>query len=102
MDRPVQSGRAPLPEQAGSAESRAAPELRPAPVDGEPTPLERMTANLVDNAVRYNHRGGHVTVETGVAEDVGAGDADVLLQITNSGPLIPAGGAAGPMAPRQP
>ncbi|MEX5708990.1 hypothetical protein AB1484_11940 [Parafrankia sp. FMc6] len=27
-----------------------------------------MTANLVDNAVRYNHRGGHVTVETGVAE----------------------------------
>lgn len=44
-------------------------------VDGEPTLLERMTANLVDNAVRYNHRGGHVTVETRAA-----GGAAALLE----------------------
>ncbi|WP_018504840.1 sensor histidine kinase [Parafrankia discariae] len=81
---------------AGDARGRGVAlrrELRPAPVDGEPTLLERMTANLVDNAVRYNHRGGHVTVETRAA------GSDVLLRVSNSGPPIPAGGAAALLEP---
>jgi signal transduction histidine kinase len=49
---------------AAAAKARAAanvavqPQLRPAPVSGEPVLLERMIGNLVDNAVRYNRAGG--------------------------------------------
>ncbi len=59
-------------------------DLRAAPVLGEPVLLERMTANLLANAIRYNHPGGHVAVSTGVA----AGEA--FLCVTNSGRTVPA------------
>ena len=39
--------------------------LRDAPVDGSEALLSRMVDNLVDNAVRYNERGGWIRVETG-------------------------------------
>ena len=37
-------------------------DLEPAWTWGERQLLERMIANLIDNAIRYNERGGHVTV----------------------------------------
>ena len=43
-----------------------------------------MTANLLANAIRYNHRGGHVTVSTGVAAD------GAFLRVSNSGRPVPA------------
>ncbi len=41
-----------------------APELRPAPVVGDPGLLERLAGNLVENAVRYNHLQGRIWVRT--------------------------------------
>ena len=40
--------------------------LEPAWVDGDPGLLERLIANLLDNALRYNEPGGHVSVSTRV------------------------------------
>jgi signal transduction histidine kinase len=62
-------------------------DLRPAPIIGEPILLERMVSNLIDNAIRYNHAGGHVTVTTGTAA------AQAFLRIANTGPPIVPGEA---------
>ena len=72
-------------EVAASATQRAAEqqvELRtnalPAPIAGDPTLLDRMIVNLVDNAIRYNQPGGHVTTTTGNADAiVSAHDGDI-------------------------
>ncbi|MFC7763372.1 sensor histidine kinase [Catellatospora bangladeshensis] len=39
-------------------------ELRPAPVIGDPSLLDRLAGNLIENAVRYNHLGGRIWVES--------------------------------------
>jgi signal transduction histidine kinase len=58
-------------------------ELQPAPILADPVLLPRMVANLVDNAVRHNHPGGTVRVETGTDRDV------VRLAVANTGPTVP-------------
>jgi len=59
-------------------------QLRPAPVTGDPVLLERLTQNLVDNAMRYNlPEHGWITVTTGVVDD------NVHLTVENSGPPVP-------------
>jgi signal transduction histidine kinase len=68
-------------------------DLQPAPISGEPILLERMVSNLVDNAVRYNHADGHITVTTGTAA------AQAFLRITNTGPPIPPDEADGLLEP---
>ncbi|HEY2949665.1 MAG TPA: HAMP domain-containing sensor histidine kinase [Micromonosporaceae bacterium] len=40
-------------------------DLRPAPVVGDPSLLDRLAGNLIENAVRYNHLHGRVWVRTG-------------------------------------
>jgi signal transduction histidine kinase len=57
--------------------------LEPAPTAGDPRLLERMTWNLVDNAVRHNTEDGWIQVRTG--SDAGA----AFLQVANSGPYVP-------------
>jgi signal transduction histidine kinase len=57
--------------------------LDPAETTGDPHLLERMTANLVDNAVRHNEPGGWIRLRTG------SSDAAAYLEIANSGPFIP-------------
>jgi signal transduction histidine kinase len=52
-------------------------------VRGDGALLGRVAANLVDNAVRYNHDGGWVRVETTAT----AGGA--TLRVVNSGPRVP-------------
>ncbi|GAB1510900.1 sensor histidine kinase [Actinophytocola sp. KF-1] len=70
-------------EQVRAGDIEVRHDLRAAPVSGEPVLLERMTANLVANAIRHNHRGGHVVVSTG-------GTADgAFLRVTNSGRPVP-------------
>jgi signal transduction histidine kinase len=54
-----------------------------APVDGDPRLLERLVANLVDNAVTYNVKGGRVEVSTG------SRDGEALLAVSNTGRVIP-------------
>ncbi|HEX6470743.1 MAG TPA: ATP-binding protein [Streptosporangiaceae bacterium] len=60
-------------------------ELRPSPVRGDPVLLERLAANLIDNAVRHNAPGGWIEVATA------AGDRGTArLRVSNGGRLIPA------------
>ncbi len=57
--------------------------LRPAPALGDPQLIQRLMANLLDNALHYNLTGGYVRVAT---------DADVAggrLIVTNTGPVVP-------------
>ncbi len=58
-------------------------ELDPAQMTGDPQLLERMIANLVDNAVRHNEPGGWIRLRTG------SSDTAAYLEIANSGPYIP-------------
>jgi signal transduction histidine kinase len=59
-------------------------DLAAAPVVGDPSLLERLAGNLVENAVRYNHLYGRVWARTGLAP---TGDA-VFLVVGNTGPEI--------------
>jgi signal transduction histidine kinase len=56
--------------------------LAPAPISGDPALLERLVANLIDNAVYHNVPGGQIKVETGTK----AGRA--FLSVANTGPVI--------------
>jgi signal transduction histidine kinase len=58
-------------------------DLVAAPACGNRLLLERMVANLVDNAVRHNIRGGWISIRTGT------GDHQARFEIANSGPVIP-------------
>jgi signal transduction histidine kinase len=58
-------------------------DLEPAETAGDPQLLDRLVANLVDNAIRHNTRGGEVRLASGVR----AGAA--FLRISNSGPRVP-------------
>lgn len=62
-------------------------DLIEAPVEGDRMLLDRLVANLVDNAVDHNERDGRIEITT--AQD---GDT-VTLRFANGGPLIPAGEA---------
>jgi signal transduction histidine kinase len=59
--------------------------LRPARTAGDPQLVERLLANLVDNAVRHNVRGGRLDIITYTA----AGRA--TFTIANTGPVVPTG-----------
>ena len=54
----------------------------PAIIYGDPVLAERLIANLVDNAVRYNHAGGDVWVSSRTT----AGSSQ--LTVANTGPVI--------------
>lgn len=57
--------------------------LGPAPVFGDPQLIERLVANLLDNALHYNHAGGSVHLAT--EDQAGSG----RLTVTNTGPVVP-------------
>ncbi|RIQ22805.1 sensor histidine kinase [Jiangella rhizosphaerae] len=56
--------------------------LEPAPTTGNAVLLERLVANLVQNAVRHGGDGAQLRVWTGVAGD------GVALQVENTGPVF--------------
>ena len=58
--------------------------LEPAPARGDRVLLERMIANLIENAVRHNNPGGWIKVRTIQQAN------SALLEIANTGPSIPA------------
>jgi signal transduction histidine kinase len=58
-------------------------DLSAAPTLGDRVLVERVVANLVDNAVRYNVTAGSVQVETGTDQ------GQSYLSVTNTGPLVP-------------
>jgi signal transduction histidine kinase len=57
--------------------------LEPARVVGDPVLLERLVANLVDNAVRYNVAGGSVWLSSSSM------DGSAVLRVENTGTPIP-------------
>lgn len=57
--------------------------LGSAPLEGDPDLIERLAANLIDNAVRYNVPGGALDVSTGV------NDGRVILSVASTGPVVP-------------
>jgi signal transduction histidine kinase len=57
--------------------------ITPAPAVGDPRLAKRLVANLVDNALRHNVPGGHVSVATR------SESGHAILTIANSGPVIP-------------
>ena len=57
--------------------------LGAAPVAGDRALLERLVANLVENAVRHNRPGGWVEVDTGRAGPL------AVVRVANGGPPIP-------------
>jgi signal transduction histidine kinase len=56
--------------------------LEPAVVAGDPVLAERLVANLVDNALRYNRPDGEVWVSTRMVADGGE------LVVANTGPVV--------------
>jgi signal transduction histidine kinase len=56
--------------------------LEPARASGDRVLLERMIANLVDNAVRHNNPGGWIGVSTNSEADT------AVFEITNTGPRV--------------
>ena len=61
--------------------------LEPAVISGDPVLAERIVANLVDNAARYNVPAGDIWVSTRTA----AGSSELI--VTNTGPVISAADA---------
>jgi signal transduction histidine kinase len=57
--------------------------LAPAPTAGDPRLLERLLANLLDNAIRHNLPQGHLEITTGTRHQ------HAFVIVTNSGPTIP-------------
>jgi signal transduction histidine kinase len=57
--------------------------LSPASTQGEPALLERLVANLIDNAIRYNEPGGFMEVRTWTE------GGRARLEVSNSGDEIP-------------
>jgi len=58
-------------------------EIEPAVVSGEPGLLEQLIRNLIDNAINHNTAGGEVHFATAT------NDGNVVVSVSNDGPLIP-------------
>ena len=67
----------------------------PAWLMGDARLTERLVANLVDNAMRHNVRGGRITVR------VGTEYGQAVLAVANSGPVVPPGEVGRLFAPFQ-
>ena len=63
-------------------------DLQEAWIDGDPSLIERMVANLIDNGIRHNEHGGWLSVTTETR------DRRVLMRVANGGEQIPPEAAA--------
>jgi len=71
--------------EAGRLGLRVNSIARPAALDGDPLLIERLAANLIDNAARHNIPGGTIEVITGWRNGSG------FLSVANTGPVISPG-----------
>lgn len=74
--------------RAAAVELNVAVPTTPITVTADPTLLEQAIGNLVDNAIRYNHTGGHVAV---VLDRTPASHAAFVLTVSDDGAGVPAG-----------
>lgn len=87
----AQVAREALDASQGEAAARGigvSTDLAAAPAVGDPVLLRQLAANLIQNAIRHNHDGGHLALATGSA------GGRATLEVSNSGPMLD----AGPMA----
>jgi signal transduction histidine kinase len=68
--------------EVGRASLRVSSALDPARLDGDPALVERLVANLIDNAVQYNEPGGSLDVRTATES------GQAVLTVTNTGPVV--------------
>ena len=59
-------------------------QLAPAPISGDRALIERLVANLIDNAVSYNRPGGRIDIRTGAMSERAS------LTVTNTGQPVSA------------
>jgi signal transduction histidine kinase len=71
-------------DEAAVRQVRVIPTLDAAPLEGDPRLVERLAANLLDNALRHNEPGGMVVVRTGTRAGHG------WLAVSNDGPVVEA------------
>jgi signal transduction histidine kinase len=57
--------------------------LSAAPLCGDPDLIDRLTANLLDNAIQHNTPAGTIDITTGASNGL------AVLTVANTGPLIP-------------
>jgi signal transduction histidine kinase len=69
-------------DTAGLGDKRVHATLEPALISGDPVLAERLIANLIDNAVRYNAAAGDIWISTRTI----AGSSE--LTVANTGPVI--------------
>ena len=69
-------------DTAGLGDRRVHATLTPAVISGDPVLAERLIANLVDNAIRYNIAAGDIWISTRTS----AGNSQ--LTVANTGPVI--------------
>src|SRR5579859_2282562 len=69
-------------DTAGLGDMRLHATLEPAVIAGDPVLAERLIANLIDNAVRYNAAAGDIWVSTRTT----AGNSELI--VANTGPVI--------------
>ncbi|MFU8870377.1 sensor histidine kinase [Micromonospora sp. SL4-19] len=73
-----------LDQAASTPELTVRRQLAPARTAGDPVLLERLTQNLVENAIRHNlPTGGEIDVSTSTA------DGRAVLLVANTGPVVP-------------
>ena len=70
--------------ESADATLRVQARLSPARTSGDRRLLERLVANLIDNAVRYNVPRGQIEVTTETRGGI------AVLRVTNGGPVVPA------------
>lgn len=68
--------------QAGTALAHVEPHLSPASVMGDPSLLESLVSNLLENAVQHNVTGGWARISTHTSE------GHTVVSVSNSGPVI--------------
>ncbi len=70
--------------EADNQSIRIQASLPAAPATGDPKLVELLVANLIDNALRHNNRGGKIDISTISAP------ARATITVTNTGPTVPA------------
>jgi PAS domain S-box-containing protein len=87
LDRLVRAAVRDFQVLAEQAELALRAEIAPGlpPVDGTPAYLRRVLDNLINNAIKFTPAGGSVTVRLRQQPDMPQANADIVLQVADSG-----------------